>query len=118
MQWFFFIWFSPFIDFLAAKAAASLSLLLSLSCELLEQLLLTLASNGRNGKGMTGLYDLVGLEPAVIDITLIRHVVSLQISILAEPLEHAVAASLDAEFLSYEFRKTLDGQSSGSAADR
>lgn len=67
---------------------------------------------------MTGLYDLVGLEPAVIDITLIRHVVSLQISILAEPLEHAVAASLDAEFLSYEFRKTLDGQSSGSVADR
>jgi len=27
MQWFFFIWFSPFIGFLAAKAAASLSLL-------------------------------------------------------------------------------------------
>jgi len=27
MQWFFFICFSPFIGFLAAKAAASLSLL-------------------------------------------------------------------------------------------
>ena len=36
----------------------------------------------------------------------------------AEPLEHAVAASLDAEFLSYELCKTLDGESCGSAADR
>ena len=118
MQWFFFMWFSPFIGFWRQKRPPRSPCFLSLSRALLEQLLLTLASNGRNGKGVTGLDDLVGLEPAVVDVTLIRHVVSLQEAIFAEPLEHAVAASLDAEFLSYQLGETLNGQSGGSAADR
>ena len=107
-----FYWFS------GGKSGRLALLALSLSRELFEQLLLTLASNGRNGEGMAGLDDLVCLEPAVVDVALIRHIVSLQEAILAEPLEHAVAAGLDAEFLSYELCKTLDGESCGSAADR